>query len=330
MKIYTVVGARPNFIKIDPTLPQTIIHTGQHWYYEMSQSFFDDLKLPKPKYNLNCKSNEIGKMVDKLSKIFKKDKPEIVLVFGDTNSSLAGALAATYLNIKVCHIESGLRSFRMDMPEEINRILIDRLATIRICPFAFCLKNLVNEGIKEGIYILGDPSFDAMNPFLPIRKAKKYYKTYNLLTIHRTFNADNPERLRNIFEAIKESGEKFIFPIHPRTKANLAKFNIKIPKNVKKVKPQRYKDMLKLISNAKRVLTDSGGVQREAFWFQVPVLILRNETEWINITGSRAGILVDADKFRILEAMRNFKAMHFAPPIFGTNKKIKEIIYKYI
>lgn len=328
MKIVTIVGARPNFIKIDPSLPQEIWHTGQHWDYRMSQAFFDELNIPKPKYNLNCKGHELGKMLDRLTKLLKKEKPTLVIVFGDTHSSLAGALSACYLNIPVIHIEAGLRSNRNDMPEEINRILIDRIAKVKICPNEYSANNLRMEGIEKDVYVIGDPTFDSLCRFIPIKKQKNY-KKYNLLTLHRNFNVDNKENLLIIFAAIQESKEKFIFPIHPRTAKNIKEFKIKIPNNVKVVDPQTYKQCLSLISNAKKVFTDSGGVQREAFWMNVPVVILRTETEWIDILSKGGGILTGMNKEGILNAIKSFKGKMNAPPEPGVNKKIKEIIYKY-
>src|SRR3990167_838670 len=161
MKIFTIVGCRPNFIKLDPKLPnQVVVNTNQHYDYLMSQTFFEELELPKPKFNLNCKSSQIGQMIDALSKLFAKEKPNMVIVIGDTNSTLAGALAAAYQNIPLVHIEAGLRSFNKGMPEEVNRVLIDRIATVKFCPNQYSANNLLSEGIKDNVYVTGDPEFD--------------------------------------------------------------------------------------------------------------------------------------------------------------------------
>ena len=189
MKIFTIVGTRPNFIKIDPSLPQTIVHTGQHYDYRMNQVFFSELEIPKPKFNLNCKGNELGKMIDRLTKLLKKERPSLVIVFGDTHSSLAGALSASYLNIPVVHIEAGLRSYQ-PMPEEINRVLIDHLAKVKICPNTYAAHNLLREGITKDVYVVGDPSFDSLCRFIPIKRTRNWRK-YILLTLHRNFNVDN-------------------------------------------------------------------------------------------------------------------------------------------
>ena len=329
MKIFTIVGTRPNFIKVDPELSQTLIHTGQHYDYRMNKIFFKELNLPDPLTNLHCKGDEVGKMVDKLGQLFKKECPDMVIVFGDTNSALAGALAAAYQNIKIAHIEAGLRSFRKDMPEELNRVIIDRISTIRFCPDLSSNMNLLKEGIKDNIYIVGDPSFDTLNRFTPIPKSKNY-KRYILLTMHRNFNADNKEVIERILEAIATTEEKVIFPIHLRTARNIERFDIKIPKQIKVTEPESYKKMLNLISNAKKVITDSGGVQREAYWMNVPVIILRDETEWLEIITKKAGILVGNDFQKIIDAINNFNGSLNPPPIFGANKRIREILYRHL
>lgn len=325
MKIISVVGARPNFLKIDTSLPnQHIAHTGQHYDYEMSNIFFKELKIPKPKWNLGEK--KLGRMIDKLIDLFNKEKPDMVIVYGDTNSSLAGAVAGAHTNIQVAHVEAGLRSHKMNMPEEVNRILIDSISTILLCPNYEAQINLLKEGRRENVYVVGDPMLDAMGRFLPIKKSQDWRK-YMLLTLHRNFNADSKESIEKVFNAIEQSGEKFIFPCHPRTAKNIKKFKIRVPKNIKVIQPQGYKTMLALISNAKKVLTDSGGVQREAFWMNVPVIILRNETEWSEIITKGGGILAGDN---VLDAIKNFNGKVNGSPQFGANKKIKEILYKYL
>lgn len=326
MNIITVVGARPSIIKVIPDLPQRIVHTGQHYDYEMSEIFFEGLSLPKPTWNLGCK-NDMGSMLNKLISLFSKEKPDMVVVIGDTTSTLAGALAAAMCKIKIAHIESGLRSYT-NMPEEINRVLTDRLATIRFCPNAYAEANLLKEGIRENVFVVGDPSFDTFGTLLPIRRKK--WREYSLLTVHRDFNTDNEANLRSIIEAVGKSGEKFIFPCHPRTRKMIRKFKIEVPNNIKLKKPVSYKKSIDLISNAEIVVTDSGGVQRESFWMGVPVVILRNETEWVDIVSRGAGILVGSKKEKIIEAITSFHGKVVPPPEFGARKKIKEIIYRYV
>ena len=328
MKIFTVVGARPNFIKIDPELKQTIVHTGQHYDFAMSKSFFEDLDLPEPAYNLG--KTKVGEMIDALIELFQQEKPDFVLVFGDTNSSLAGALAAAYCNIKIAHVEAGLRSGRLDMPEEVNRILIDRISTIKFCPNQDAEFNLQKEGIKENVFVVGDPMLDAFFTLLPIPKDEKRYQKYMLITLHRNFNADNPAKLREFFDALKESGKQFKFPMHPRTQKSIAQHEIAVPANVEILPPQSYPEMIKLISDASKVITDSGGVQREAYWMNVPVIICRDETEWVEIVKSKCGVLVGTDKQKLLDAINNFTCLMHGAPQHGANGRIKKIIYRYL
>jgi len=326
MKIFTVVGARPNFIKLDPNLPQTIIHTGQHRDYRMSTIFFKGMNLPAPTFTLGC--SDIGKMIDKLRALFSREKPELVIVIGDTNSALAGALAASQENIKVAHVEAGLRSHNIIMPEEKNRIIIDRISTVLLCPNQNAALNLLKEGIKDGVYVVGDPLFDAMGHFTPIKKSKNYQQ-YILLTTHRDFNVDNKAKLQDIFDACEASGESFICPLHPRTKKMMMENNITLPARMKFIEPQGYKQMLSLISNAKKVVTDSGGVQREAFWMNVPIILLRDETEWLEIVNKGAAILVGTDKEKIMHAIKNFKGVVNSAPEPNANERIRKILFQY-
>lgn len=314
------MGARPNFLKIDPELPQTIIHTGQHFSDNMSDIFFRELGLPKPKYNLKCKGNQVGKMIDKLRDIFKKEKPNLVLVFGDTNSSLAGALAAKYEHIKVAHVEAGMRS-GTDIPEETNRIIIDNIATVNMCANSEAVYNLNKNGIVNNFYEVGDPMIDTLYRFLPIPSTKNRNK-YILLTIHREANATK-DYLSKLFKVLKDTKEEYIFPAHPR----LVKF-INPPKNVKVIKPVGYKKMLELESNAKKIITDSGGVQREGAWMNVPVIVMRDETEWKDLLNRGSLTLGNLDNLKHL--IETFKPPVFGAPQKGANKKIRGILAKYV
>lgn len=325
MKIFTVVGARPNFMKVDPELPQTLVHTGQHYDYRMSKVFFEGLKLPEPEYNLNC--TEVGQMIDKLRALFRREEPDLILVMGDTNSALAGALAATLENIRLAHVEAGLRSYDMTMPEEKNRVLIDKVASVLFCPSQGAALNLLKEGIKDNVHIVGDPLLDAMGRFLPIKKGRNYRK-YVLLTMHRNFNVDNTDILERVLKAIGDSGERAVFPVHPRTRKMLR--TLTVPKNIKLIPPQGYKEMLRLISDAKKVITDSGGVQREAAWMQVPVIILRDTTEWTDLVGRGAAILVGTRPHDITTAIRDFNGSIYSPPEANANERIKSILYRYV
>lgn len=326
-KIFTIVGARPNFIKVDPLLNQTIVHTGQHYDFKMSEVFFKGLNLPKPKYNLA--TTDVGQMLDKLLALLKKEKPSLVVVIGDTNSAMIGAMAAAMQAIPVAHVESGLRAHDLRMPEELNRIIIDKVAKVKFCPNQSAAMNLLKEGISEDVHIVGDPLFDAMGRFTPFKRSKNY-RQYILLTTHRNFNVDSKEPLQNILEAMGECGEQVIFPIHPRTRKAIKALKLKIPKNIKWTQPVGYEQMLKLISNAKKVVTDSGGVQREAFWMSVPVIILRDGTEWEEIINKGGGVLVGTDKAKIVDAIKNFKGKITVPPQPDANGRIRNILYKYV
>lgn len=326
--IVTICGARPQFIKLDKDIPQTIIHTGQHYDYEMSEIFFKGMKLPKPDYNLGVKGEYIGRMIDDLKKLLTKLQPKLVIVYGDTTSTLAGALAAIYLKIPVAHIEAGLRCGRMDMPEEINRILTDRISTYKFCTSETAALNLYREGIRQHVYVVGDVMFDSMNPFCPLKKTKDSGK-YVLLTVHRAENTTR-ERLTRIMNAVSKLPHKVIFPLHPRTKKALRTFNIQVGKNIKIIKPVGYKEMLTLESNAKHIITDSGGVLREAYWMCIPSTSLRAETEFPEIVQLGWTTLADASEQKIIDSV-NFKRDKNQPGFeFGAKKRIREVLYNYV
>lgn len=317
--IYTIIGARPNILKVDAELPQTLVHTGQHFSDNMSEVFFEELKLEKPKYNLKCKGHEVGKMIDKLRVILRQDKPSLVIVFGDTNSSLAGALAARYEKIKVAHIEAGMRS-HTDMPEETNRVIIDHIASVNFCANENAMANLSREGLNN-MHLVGDPLVDTMMQFMPIERSK-LYREYILVTIHREVNA-NQEWLQKFLDILGQTEELYIFPAHPRVK----KF-LKAPKNVKIISPVGYKKMLSLESNAKKIITDSGGVQREGAWMNIPTIVMREETEWVDLLSQGRLTLANLDNLK--EKIETFKVPLCGAPMPGINKKIKEILVRYI
>jgi UDP-N-acetylglucosamine 2-epimerase len=350
MKILTVVGARPQFIKLAPLskilrengINEIIVHTGQHYDENMNDLFFKELEIPEPDYNLGIGSGnhgeQTGRMLIEIEKIILKEKPELVIVYGDTNSTLAGALAASKLHIKLAHVEAGLRSFNKRMPEEINRVLTDHVSDILFCPTQTAVENLKNEGITNGVYLVGDVMFDALLHFSKISDMKSNIlerlnikpKEYYLVTIHRAENTDNYERLKNILIAFSKMDEIVVFPIHPRTRKMINYYGLSDlleNNNVKVIDPVGYLDMLKLEKNAKAILTDSGGVQKEAFWLKVPCITLRDETEWIETVNLGWNRLVGSNVEKILEAVRDLK--------FGTDvnfdndfsaKKMYEII----
>ncbi len=306
METTLVLGTRPQIIKSAPLIRLAskdeqihlkTIHTGQHYDYEMTKIFFEELRLTDPIANINVGSGthaqQTAKIMLRLEKVLQKQKPDLVIVPGDTNSTLAGALTAAKLNIHVAHIEAGARSYNMKMPEEINRRLTDHCSTLLFTPTENCTKNLTREGIsKNKIYKTGDTMYDMLLQQLPraekttiLKKLKLKPKTYALLTAHRPENVDERKNLENIIEAItKLKPLTMIFPAHPRTQKQLrkAKLDRKLQKqkHIKLIKPVGYHETLKLIKNAKLFLTDSGGMQKEAFWLKTPCITLRKETEW--------------------------------------------------
>lgn len=352
-KIVSVVGARPEFIQAAPLskklrerFTEVLVHTGQHYDPNMSGVFFKELGLPKPDYNLGVGSGshgeQTGKMLIEIEKVLLKERPDVVVIFGDTNSSLAGALAAAKLHIKVAHVEAGLRSFNRLMPEELNRVLIDHLSDFLLCPTETAVRNLKKEGITKGVFNTGDVMYDSVLQFY--KKAEKESeimqtlnlrsKTYLYATVHRAENTDSQVNLKNIFEAFSESGETIVFPIHPRTRKAIDNYQIPISKyqNIRLVEPVGYLDNLVLMGNAKKILTDSGGVQKQAFFLKVPCITLRSETEWVETVVNGWNVLVGADKVKILNAVENFNPTKKQSNLFGGGdaaSKITDLILKH-
>jgi UDP-N-acetylglucosamine 2-epimerase (non-hydrolysing) len=327
MKIAFVLGTRPEIIKLAPVIKECqkrkfnffIIHTNQHYSENLDKIFFKELKLPLPKYNLNIGSGshayQVGAALIEIEKILIKEKPDLVLVQGDTNSTLAGALAAVKIGMKIAHIEAGLRSGDRQMPEEINRILVDHISDFLFTPTKEAQKNLIFEGInKDKIFVVGNTIVDSVIQNLSI--TKKRYKILNklglkpkqffLLTLHRQENVDNKERLHNIFEALGDIYNKYnlpiIFPIHPRTDNRIKNFKIDIPEGIMKIEPVGFLDFLLLENNAKLIFTDSGGVQEEACILKVPCVTLRDTTERPETLKIKSNILADHNKKKILKA----------------------------
>ena len=433
MKFLIVVGARPNFIKIAPLIEEIkrhnqitrlsnhhrmtqlpnspitqlpndrmtykLVHTGQHYDFELSKVFFQELKIPKPDYNLGTGSGshawQTAKIIKKLEPVILKEKPDLVIVVGDVNSTLAGALVAAKLRCSqlpnnlmtqfplIAHIEAGLRSYDKSMPEEINRVLTDHISDFLFCPTKTAVSNLKREGFKNiinngeliessqlpndpitqlpTVMNVGDIMYDTFkNQILKIKnkKHKSKIKTlqrlnlepkqYFLLTLHRPVNVDNPENLKRILEAVRESGEKVVFPVHPRTRAKLGtglvqnrsaasgsgprtkkqldNTTIQQYNNISFISPLGYIDMLCLEKNAKKILTDSGGVQKEAYWLKVPCITLRKETEWMETVKDGWNILVGCDKRKILRAIKHFKPKKKQSKYFGNGKTAERIV----
>jgi UDP-N-acetylglucosamine 2-epimerase len=304
-KILTIIGARPQFIKAAPVsralrerggLREVLVHTGQHYDANMSQVFFDELEIPAPHFNLGVGSGghgeQTGEMLKRLEPLMVSQKPDLVLVYGDTNSTLAGALVASKLRMLVAHAEAGLRSFNRSMPEEINRVVADHLSTLLFCPTKTAVLNLKKEGIAKNVFTTGDVMYDAALMFSKKAEQKSNVlsrlglqpKRYILATVHRPENTDDKNRLANIFAALEKLAEDttVVFPLHPRTKKMAQSFSLaqRLSK-VKVIEPAGFLDMIRLESNASLIVTDSGGVQKEAYFHRVPCVTLRKETEWV-------------------------------------------------
>ena len=353
MKILSIVGARPQFIKeyavskaIKNICDYILVHTGQHYDFEMSQVFFEQLCISEPDYNLGIGSGpqgeQTGKMLIKIETVLLKERPDLVLVYGDTNSTLAGALASTKLLIPVGHVEAGLRSFDKTMPEEINRILTDRSSQLLFAPTKTAVEILKREGITKGVYLTGDVMYDALLFNLKIAENSKILqklnatsKEYFLTTIHRPSNTDNVKNLSTILDALSVIDDKVIFPIHPRTANFIKKYGLKknIGKNIVMIKPVGYFDFIWLEKNAKKILTDSGGIQKEAYLLKVPCITLRDTTEWIETIEDKWNVLVGADKEKLLNAVKNFSPKEKQRNLFGdghASEKIAAIIKQYL
>ena len=358
MKIITIVGARPQFIKASALsraikkhnskskrkIIEKIIHTGQHYDENMSDVFFKELKIPKPKINLEISNlshgSMTGRMIEELEKTFLSENPDYVLVYGDTNSTLAGALAAVKIHIPIIHVESGLRSFNRNMPEEINRVVVDRISKILFCPSKAACKNLKKENIKEGVFFVGDIMFDAA---LYLRKNLRKTelgdfgidtKKFFLCTLHREENTDNKESLRGILEALNEINvfHEVVFPIHPRTRERINKFKLNhLIERLNVIDPVSYSSMLFLLEKCFLLLTDSGGMQKESIYFNTPCLTLRNETEWQETIDAGINKLVGANKKLIIKSALSHYKMKIPRNLFpygrgDTANKIVKII----
>lgn len=338
MKIVSIVGARPQFIKLAPFskeirkyFKEIIIHTGQHYDKNMSKLLFEDLDIPKPDYNLNIGSGthakQTAKMIISIEEILLKEKPNLVVIFGDTNSTLAGTLVASKLHIKTLHIEAGLRSFNKEMPEEINRIISDHTSDFLFAPTKNAIRNLKKEGLINKSYLLGDIMVDSLqnNIKIAINKSKINYKDFYLVTLHRPYNVDNPDTLKNIICNLSLLNKQIIFPLHPRTKNVIMKNNIYIPDNIKLLKPQSYLNFIKLEYLSDKIITDSGGIQKEAYLLSKPCITLRSETEWIETINSGWNILLDSNNKDFINIINNFNPSNKKERIFGNNVTTKMV-----
>ncbi len=348
MKIISVVGARPEFIQATPVScalrkhhQEILVHTGQHYDYKMSQTFFDELGIPAPDHNLEVGSGshagQTAEILVRFEEIVLQEKPDFVIVRGDTNSTLAGALVASKLHIPTVHIEAGERSFDRRMPEEINRLVADQLSSAYFCVSQTAVRQLADEGITRNVFWVGDVMLDANIANRPLAREKSSVLStlrldpgsYSLVTVHRAANTDDPARLTNIVRALSQVGETVIFPVHPRTRGALAKLDVQFGDNVRLIDPVGYYDMMALEENARLIATDSGGVQREAYFMQKPCLTLRDETEWTETVTAGWNKLVGVDVDTIVHEWNSFMPPSVQPPIFGdgtAGEKIAEIL----
>jgi UDP-N-acetylglucosamine 2-epimerase len=300
MRVLSVVGNRPQFIKSAPLsvalraaeIDEIVLHTGQHWDPEMSQVFFDELAIPQPAYRLDLRTADTAAMTDPIAEIVERERPDWVVVFGDTNSTVAGGRAAGA--VPVAHVEAGLRSFDLSMPEEHNRIEVDRLAALLLCPDERSAQQLDQEGVPGRREVVGDVMADATRVFAPIalRRSPPFERPYNVLTLHRQANTE-PDRLRAIVDAVATIDRRFVFPVHPRTRQALAGAHLALPSNVTPAEPVGYLEMLALVAAAEAVVTDSGGLQKEAYWLGVPCVTLRPSTEWVDTVEAGANTLAE-------------------------------------
>jgi UDP-N-acetylglucosamine 2-epimerase (non-hydrolysing) len=325
MKVLSVVGARPQFVKCAPVSrelrrvhEEVLVHTGQHYDYLLSEVFFRDLGIPAPDYHLEIGSGshgvQTGRMLGAIEEVIGKEEPDIVLVYGDTNSTLAGALAAAKMHVPVAHVEAGLRSFDRRMPEEVNRVLTDHASDLLFCPTETAVANLAAEGITRGVHLTGDVMVDALQENLALAKERATVDLpatgYFLATVHRASNTDDPVALRAIMAAFALLEAPVIFPAHPRTRKKFAEYGIAPAANVSVVEPLPYFDMLAALAGARAVLTDSGGVQKEAYILKVPCVTLRENTEWVETIEDGWNVLVGADADRIVLAAGKANGAH--------------------
>ncbi|MDA7686226.1 UDP-N-acetylglucosamine 2-epimerase (non-hydrolyzing) [Candidatus Pelagibacter sp.] len=354
MKIITILGARPQFIKagsmsreinrqkdLGVDVTEVIIHTGQHYDTNMSDVFFEEMQIPKPNYFLGIGGKThgamTGQMIEKIEPILVKEKPDCVLVYGDTNSTLAGAIASSKLNLKIAHVEAGLRSFNLKMPEEVNRILTDRVSNILFCPTDSAVENLKNESFSnwcDNIENVGDIMLDSALYYKEkalIPKGLEIKKNFILATIHRAENTDSPETLKNIVSQFNKLAEQIeiVLPLHPRTKKKIEINKLKLYDNINVIAPVSYLNMLYLLNNCKLVVTDSGGLQKEAYFFKKPCITVRSETEWTELVECGANKLISLFNKNLIDAyfeMINFN--NFSNSFYGNGDTASRIFIK--
>jgi UDP-GlcNAc3NAcA epimerase len=347
MKIISIVGARPQFIKCSSLSQElraehveVIVHTGQHYDLELSGIFFGELEIPKPDYDLGVGSGTHGyqtsQMLIKIEEVLLKEKPELVLVYGDTNTTLAGALATSKLHIPLGHIEAGLRSKDRNMPEEINRILVDHCSDLLFCPNKTSVNNLIKENISTGVHRTGDVMVDLLLRQKEVAEKSNVLqdlslrdKQYFVVTVHRAGNTDDPQNLKNIVDALCRIDKKIVFPIHPRTEKALKEYSLYARlsehKTVKIVKPLGYHDMVKIMNHAQKIITDSGGMEKEAYVLKVPCITLLDVTPWEVTVEDGWNVLVGANTEKIVNMARDFEPSGEQTEDFGKGQACKNI-----
>ena len=328
MKVFTVVGNRPQFIKAAPLsaalrdvgFDEVVLHTGQHWYHVMSQVFFDQLGLAEPRYRLDLHTSEVERMQPEIASRIAKEGPDIVLVYGDTNSTLAGARAAADASIPVAHVEAGLRSGDMTMPEEHTRIEVDRISWLLFCPDDRSKRALQDESVLGRIYVVGDVMADASRIFAPLARSAfpvpHAPRSYVIATIHRQANVEQP-RLGQIVDGLNRIDEMVVFPVHPRTRARMKDEGLALGGHVRVIEPLSYLELASLASQARVVVTDSGGLQKEAYWYGVPCVTVRPSTEWVDTVAVGANVLVDADAGELALAVASASIPPNRPVLYG-------------
>jgi UDP-GlcNAc3NAcA epimerase len=345
VRVLSVVGARPQFMKAAPVASalaashqHLLVHTGQHYDTNMSDVFFEELGLPEADFNLGIGSGshaaQTGAMLMALEAAINETRPDWVIIYGDTNSTLAGAIAASKLWIRVAHVEAGLRSFNRAMPEEINRIVADRVSDILLCPSQLAVDNLRREGMVKHVHLVGDVMGDALQLLARRARARSTVLErlsiarggFVLATIHRAENTDDRTRMTAIVEAIGSVGEPVVWPLHPRTRKLLAAAGVKPGSNVRTIDPVGYLDMLQLAQNARVIVTDSGGLQKEAYWLGVPCVTARDETEWVETVDAGWNVVTGADRPRIIEAVRAAQRPAQRPPLYGDGHAAARIV----
>jgi len=352
IKIVTVIGARPQFIKAAAIsrairskyfdkITEVLVHTGQHYDPNMSSVFFEELDIPAPAYNLEISGGThgamTGKMLESIENVLLAEKPDWVLVYGDTNSTLAAALAAAKLHIPIAHVEAGLRSFNMNMPEEVNRIVADRLSRKTFCPTQIAVENLHHEGIRSGVHLVGDVMYDVSLYYRDIARNKSNALErlgledghYVLATCHRAENTDSPSRLTSIVQGLSDLASQIpvVLPLHPRTRKKIEDLNLTTDLlNITVVEPLPFLDMIRLEQAARLIVTDSGGVQKEAFFYEIPCVTMRDETEWTETVELGLNVLVGADRNLIANSLSRKRADGKLPQPYGNGNASEAIL----